>query len=280
MSAAGRNIWSVFKREFKSYFLTPVGYVVAGIVAVISGLAFSISFITFAKITQSPSQYAYSSVPDFEETLLGPYLVFCGLLIMFISPLITMRLLAEEKHKGTIELLLTYPLRDRDIIFGKYFAAMAMVLVMMLVVAVDLGIVAYFVKVEPAVLVFGLLTVVLMSSAFISLGFFVSSVVQNQITSAALTFGLFLLTYVLGNLGEELPKASPVPADWPAAIQGAASFVYFIFRGLAVELAMDAHARDMTQGVFQPKDVAYYLVFTAFFLFLTFRSLESRNWRG
>lgn len=280
MGASGRTMWAVFKREFKGYFLTPVGYVVVGMVALISGLAFTISFITFAKITQAPSQYAYSSVPDFEETLLGPYLVFCGLLIMFMSPLITMRLLAEEKHKGTIELLLTYPLRDRDIIFGKYLAAMAMVLVMMLTISMNLGIVAYFVDVEPAVLVFGLLTVILMSAAFISLGFLISALVQNQITSAALTFGLFLLSYVVGNLGGDLPKVCPVPANWPAALQGPVSFVYLVFRGLATELALDAHARDMAQGVFQPKDVAYYLLFSAFFLFLTFRALESRNWKG
>lgn len=277
---SARNTWAVCKREFKSYFLTPVGYVVVGMVAVISGLAFTLTFFMFAQITQSPSQYGYPSVPDFEETFLSPFLVFCGMLIMFLTPLITMRLLAEERHRGTIELLLTYPLRDREIIFGKYFAAMGMVLVMMLVLSVHLAVVSCFVAAEPAVLVFGVVTVFLMSAAFISLGMFVSSVTRNQITSGTVTFGLTLVLYVIGNLGADLPAQGPIPAAWPELVRAPFQFLYGIFRALMTELALDAHARDMAQGVFQPKDIAYYLLFSAFFIFLTFRALESRHWRG
>ena len=274
------NTWAVCKREFKSFFLTPIGYVVVGMVAVISGLAFAASFLTYVRMSQAPGQYAYTAVPDFEETLLSPFLVFCGMLIMFLSPLITMRLLAEEKHRGTIELLLTYPLRDRAVVFGKYLAAMGMVLVMMLIIGVDLVVVAVLVKVEPAVLVFGLVTVFLMSAAFISLGLFVSSVTRNQITSATVSFGAFLMLYILGNLGEDLPTENPVPAAWPEILRTLVGFVYRVFRQLVMEMPLDAHAKEMAQGIFDPKDVAYYVLFTAFFLFLTFRSLESRNWRG
>lgn len=275
-----RNTWAVCKREFSSFFLTPVGYVVVGMVAVISGLAFTISFLTYVKISQSPAQYAYSTVPDFEETLLSPYLVFCGVLIMFLSPLITMRLLAEEKHRGTSELLLTYPLRDRDIIFGKYLAAMGMVLVMMLIIGVDLSLVGRYVHVEPLVLLFGLVAVFLMSAAVISLGLFVSAVTRNQITSGTITFGVYLILYIAGNLGEDLPKANPTPALWPEAIRAPIGFAYSVFRGLVLEMPLDAHAKDMALGVAEPKDIMYYLLFCAFFLFLTFRAMESRNWRG
>ena len=124
-----RNTWAVCKREFVSYFITPVGYVVAGVFALISGIGFAASFIGYARATQSPSAYGYTGVPDFEETLLSPFLVFCGLLIMFIGPLVTMRLLAEEKNRGTAELLLTHPLRNREIVFGKYGAALGVLLV-------------------------------------------------------------------------------------------------------------------------------------------------------
>ena len=275
-----RNTWAVCKREFASYFLTPIGYVVVGIFTAISGLAFSITFLTYEKISQSPADYAYSMVPDFEETLLSPFLVFCGMLIMFLSPLITMRLLAEERHRGTIELLLTHPLRDREIIFGKYLAAMGMVLVMMAFIAVDLALVGRYVDVEPAVLVFGLLTVVLMAAAFISLGLFVSAMTRNQITSGSITFGLNFILYILGNLGEDLPEKNPTPETWPAAIQSAVGFLYGVFRAFVLEMPLDAHAKDMAQGICQPKDIAYYVLFTAFFLFLTFRALESRHWRG
>jgi len=275
-----RNAWAVCKREFASYFLTPIGYVVVGMVAAISGLAFTASFNFYSQVSQAPDQFGYATVPDFEETLLGPFLVFCGMLIMFLSPLITMRLLAEERHRGTIELLLTHPLRDRDIIFGKYAAAMGMVLVMLLAIAVDLVVVRYFVAVEPVVLAFGILTVLLMAASFISLGLFISAVTRNQITAGTLTFGLSLLFYIIGSLGEDLPETVTAPETWPAALNAPVQAVYGVVRAVILELSLDAHAEDMAQGIFQPKDVAYYVLFAAFFLFLTFRALESRQWRS
>jgi ABC-2 type transport system permease protein len=274
-----KNTWAVCKREFKSYFLTPVGYVVVGMVSVIAGIAFTMSIIYYAKMSQDPVQFGLSSPPDFEEWLLSPFLVFCGMLIMFLSPLITMRLFAEEKHRGTIELLLTHPLRDREIIFGKYLAAMGMVLTMMLVLSVDLLIINHFVDVEPLVLIFGVVTVALMGSAFISLGMFVSSITRNQITSGTITFGIMMLLYVVGNLGEELPKVNPTPANWPERMRLMIGYIYDAFRGLTMELSVDAHAKNMAQGFVQPSDIVYYLLFSAFFIFLTFRALESRNWR-
>jgi ABC-2 type transport system permease protein len=276
-----RNTWAVCKREFKSFFLTPVGYVVVGMFAVIAGMSFSISFITHSDITQNPTMYAYTAVPDFEETFLSPYLVFCGMLIMFLAPLLTMRLLAEERHRGTIEFLLTQPLRDREIIFGKYLAALGVLGVMMLVVGVNLCIMGWFVdNVETPVLIFGVLTVFLMGAACISLGLFVSSVTKTQIMSGTITFGATLILFILGNLGEDMPAESPVPEGWPAGLRTFIAFFYRVFRGLVMELPIDAHARDMALGVVQPLDIAYYVLFSAFFLFLTFRALESRNWRG
>ena len=89
-----RNTWAVCKREFASYFLTPVGYVVSGMVAAIAGLGFTVSFLSYATMSQSPSTYGFNTVPDFEETLLSPFLVFCGMLIMFLSPLLTNSILS------------------------------------------------------------------------------------------------------------------------------------------------------------------------------------------
>ncbi len=274
-----RNLWAVCRREFAGFFLTPVGYVVVGMFAAISGIAFTLSLLTYAKMSMAPTSYGYTTTPDFTETLLSPYLVFCGMLLMFLSPLITMRLLAEEKHRGTMELLLTWPLRDRDIIFGKYLAAMGMVVIMILVIAVHLVLVAHFTALEPAVLAFGLLAVLLMGAAFISLGLFISAVTRNQITSAVITFGINLLLYVAGNLGERMPEANPTPLAWPEFARGAIGQAYQVLRGLALELPVDAHAKEMALGVVQPRDIGYYVLFSAFFLFLAFRAFESRNWR-
>lgn len=275
-----RNIWAVCKREFASYFVTPIGYVLVGTYGAITGVVFIYQFIWYTRVSQSPTVWDYPGVPDFEETMLSPFLVLCGELLIFLGPLITMRLLAEEKNRGTMELLLTYPLRDREIVFGKYFAALGMILVMMGVVAVDLGLVGWFTDVEPAVLVFGLMTVFLMGAAFASAGLLISALARNQITAATATFGVFFVSYVLGVVGKGLSPANPAPDSWGAGLRSAVGFFYGLFRNLVLELPMNAHAKEMAQGIVQAEDIAYYVLFSAFFLFLTFRALESRKWRA
>ena len=275
-----RRIMAVCKREFASYFLTPIGYVVVGTYAAISGIGFAAVFIIHCRMTQSPSTFGLEKIPDLEEAFLSPFLVFCGQMFLFIGPFVTMRLLAEEKNRGTMELLLTHPLRHRDIIFGKYLAAVGVVLVLMAFVGVELSVMAAYTSVEPAVLWFGLLGVFLMSVAFLALGMFVSAVTRNQITAATVTFALVFISYILGTFAGDLPEQNPAPVEMLAWAREAFGFVYGLFRGLASELPLDAHLREMALGVMRPHDVVYYVLFTAFFLFLTFRALESRKWRA
>ncbi|HRI86787.1 MAG TPA: ABC transporter permease subunit [Candidatus Hydrogenedentes bacterium] len=275
-----RSAWSVAKRELSSFFTTPVGYVIVGTYAAISGLGFAASFTEFCAITVNPAEKGYEGVPKLEELLISPYLLFCGQLLMFIGPLITMRLLAEERSRGTIELLLTYPLRDRDIVFGKYGAAMIIVLVLMSIVGVHLAVVGYYTDVEPAVLAFGLLTLFLMSGAFMSLGLFVSAWTRSPVTAGIVTFALWFISYIVGTFGQSLPAAPEIPAQLGVNAARAIAFFWGIFRQLVVELPLDRHAERMAQGIVQPQDIAYYVLFTAFFLFLTFRALESRQWRA
>ena len=273
-------VLTVAKREFAAFFQTPVGYVITAIFAAITGFGFVMNFFMYAQISQAPSTHGYSTMPDFEEYVLSPYLVFCGLMIMFLSPLITMWLIAGERHKGTIELLLTYPLRDRDIIFGKFLAAMGIVGVLLLVIAVHLGIIFAFVDIEVTVLAFGLLAVLLMGATFVSLGLFISSLTRNPTTSGTITFGLCLLFFIISSVGDKLPEGNPAPENLNAGLRSVVGQIYTIARTFIQELAVDAHAEEMAQGIFQPQDIAYYLLITSFFLFLTFRALESRNWRA
>ncbi|GMU92262.1 MAG: hypothetical protein AMXMBFR4_13200 [Candidatus Hydrogenedentota bacterium] len=274
------NILAVCKRELVSFFTTPVGYVIVITYAAISGLAFAATFILFCRITVSPSSYMYQGVPKLEELMLSPYLVFCGQLVLFIGPLITMRLLAEERNRGTMELLLTYPLRDRDIVFGKYLASLGIVLVLLCVISVHMAILGYYTDVELAVLLFGLLTVFLMSAAFMALGLFISALTSSQITAGALTFGLWFVMYILGTFGSDMKEHLAVPGQWGINVQRAVDFFYRVFRQVVLELPLDAHAEQMAQGIVQPKDIAYYVLFATYFLFLTFRALESRKWRA
>lgn len=275
-----RNMWAVCKREVKGYFTTPVGFVILGAFAALSGLYFAINFLIYAESTVHLSGRPNEEVPAIEEYFLSPYLVLCGQLIMFIGPLITMRLLAEERNRGTMELLLTYPLSDRQIVGGKYLASLCMLMLMIATLGTHMIIVSRFSEVEPGVLAFGMLTVFLMGAAFLSMGLFVSAMAQNQITAGAITFGLWLILWVLGRLGRQMPATVPVPDEWPDWAARAGAYFYDVFRAFVRELPLDAHAQDMAEGVLRPHDVTYYLLVIAFFLFLTLRALESRQWRG
>ena len=164
-----KSAWNIAKREFVSFFVTPSGYVVLGLIALLTGIAFVLSFLTYVQISQSPFQFGYTMVPDFEETFLSPYFVFCGIMIMFLSPLITMRLISEEYHKGTMELLLTYPLRDRDIIFGKFASALTILLLAVVLIAINVFLLLPFTDMEWSVFLFGLCSVFLMGMAILSL---------------------------------------------------------------------------------------------------------------
>ena len=274
------NTWAVAKRELRGYFTTPVGYVILGAFAALSGLFFARSFIAYAEITASPADFGHDAVPDLEEWMVSPYLVLCGQLIMFIGPLVTMRLLAEERNRGTMEFLLTYPLRDREIVFGKYLAGVCMVGLMVSLLVAHMALVAVYSDVEPLVLVFGLFTVLLMGAAFTSMGLFVSALSSNQVTAGVLTFVLWLTSWFIGSLAKSMPEVLALPQGMPPAVTKAAAFIYDLFRGLLTELPLDAHAQDMAEGVIRPHDVAYYVLFIAFFLFLTLRAFESRKWRA
>lgn len=275
-----RNAWAVCKRELRGFFTTPVGYVVLGAFALITGMYFARAFILYAAYTESPDEIGLDAVPALEEWMVSPYLVLCGQIIMFLGPLITMRLLAEERNRGTMELLLTYPLTDREIVWGKYLASVCLVCIMTCVVVVHLSIVYYFTEIEFSVLVFGVLTVILMGSAFTSMGLFVSALSSNQITAGVLTFALWLGSYITGRFAEELPEGVAVSASWPPFAQDLALFAYQLFRAVMVQLPLDAHAEHMAEGVVEPRDVAYYLIVIAFFLFLSMRAVESRRWRA
>jgi len=275
-----RNTWAVCKRELKSYFTTPVGYVILASFAALSGIFFAASFIEYASYTETPREKGLEGVPDLEEWMLSPFLVLCGQLIMFLGPLITMKLLAEERNRGTFELLMTYPLTDRQIVFGKYLASVVLVILLTSLITVHMGIVSYFGNIEPAVLVFGLLTVILMGAAFTSMGLFVSALSNNQITAGVMTFAVWLITYIAGRLAADLDAEIPIPSNWPEFAQSAAAFAYTLVRALLVELPLDAHAEEMAEGIVEPRDIIYYLLVIAFFLFCTLRAVEARRWRS
>lgn len=272
--------WAICKRELRAFFTTPIGYIVLGIYALVAGLGFTASFLFYAKLSASPSTYDYAAVPDFEETFLSPFLNYCGLVFMFIVPLLTMRLFAEERNQGTIELLFTHPLRDRDIVFGKFLAGLLVVLAMVLLLIVEVTLVYRYTQVEAVVLALGLVSVLMMGAAYLSVGLFVSALCKNQITAAVMTFGVFFLLFILGYFAGELPEENEAIKSWPEQYRLVANGLYGLVRGIAMSLPVEAHARELAEGVLRPTDLIYYPLFCVFFLFLTFRALEARRWKA
>jgi ABC-2 type transport system permease protein len=179
---------------------------------------------------------------------------------MMIVPLLTMRLLAEEKRTGTAELLFTYPLTDWGVILGKYLAALLVFLVFLLLTAGNALAFATVASIDWGALASGYLGLILLGGSFLALGLFVSSLTENQIIAAVTAFGLLLLFWIIG---------------WYQEVGGGSA----IGRVLHFLSMMD-HYETFTRGVIDTRDLIYYLSFIYFFLFLTKRQLESRRWRA
>lgn len=182
-----------------------------------------------------------------------------SVIMLLMMPILTMRLFAEEKKTGTIELLLTYPVRDVEVLLGKYAAALTLFLAMLSLTAFYPGLVAYFARLEPGPILAGYLGLALMGVTFLAIGILASSLTENQIVASVATFGVLLVFWAIG---------------WSANFAGP------VWGKLLSHLSLLEHFGSFSKGVIDTKDVIYYLNFTILALFLTLRSLESKRWRG
>ncbi len=244
------KVWCVFKKELRLYFGLFIAYSLAASFLVLSGYFFYTDMIfydlfgTFMDITSSLWQY---------------YFLDLRFVAMLIIPLLTMRLFAEEKKLGTIELLWTYPLKDLHIILGKFLAC---VFIFELMVACTLVYLVMFASVytfDWGPPLAGYLGVALLGATFIACGTFISSLTENQAVSAMSTYGLLVFFWFL-TWNEE--------ALGPQLI------------GIVSRLSLYDRFEDFAKGVINTKDIGFFVLVTLLFLYLTLRSLESRKWRG
>jgi ABC-2 type transport system permease protein len=254
------RVWPIFKKELRLYFTSPVAWVVLTIFLVIGGYFFYsiFAFFTLASM-QSAMNPAMGRDLNVTESVMRPLFSNISVILLLLMPLVTMRLFAEERRSGTIELLLTYPVRDGAVLAGKYLAALALYAIMIGMTMLYPGIVMYFAKLEWGPVLTGYLGLLLMGAAFISVGVFTSSLTENQIVAAIITFGVLLIFWILG---------------WSADYAGGATGRVLQF------LSILEHNDSFSRGVLDTKDVLYYLNFTLLALFLTLRSLEARRWKG
>jgi ABC-2 type transport system permease protein len=197
---------------------------------------------------------------NINEYMIRPLFGNTGVIMLFVLPMITMRSYAEEKRSGTIELLLSSPLTDMQIILGKFLGAVTLFAMMLGVTAIPMSFLFYYGEPELAPVLSGYLGLSLMGASFISIGLLISSATKNQVVAGMITFAVLLLFWVISWLGD--------PASGSTSSQ------------VLAYLSVLDHFDDFSKGVIDTSHLVYYLSFITLGLFLTAKSVDSVRWRG
>ena len=253
-----RNILLVCQKEFKGYFVSPIAYLLMAFFGLIFGFAFYTStrdFVRFSLQSQMMGQGGPVSVND----IIRPLLQFAATVALFLIPMITMRLFAEEKKSGTIELLLTSPVNDIEIILGKWFGAMLLFLCVLGMSALNIAMLFFFGKPDLKPVLVAYLGLILQGGCLLAIGAFISTLTKNQIIAGGVTFFVCLLLWLL---------------SWFTAFDttGGAQVINY--------LSIVTHFENFGKGVLDSKDIVFYLSMIFFCLFITSRSMESLRWRA
>jgi ABC-2 type transport system permease protein len=235
-----KNVWAVAQRELRSYFLSPLAYVVIALFLALSGYLFA---LILANGRQASLQGLVQNV---------------SVLYLFIVPAISMRLLAEEQRSGTIELLLTNPVQEWEIVTGKFLASVLLVVVMLVLTLLYPLFLYIFGSPDTGPIITGYLGILLQAAAFLSVGLWASSLTSNQIVAAIIAFALLLVLWLSDNLGQFLGGTVGSIVSYTSVIN---------------------HFQSFPQGVIQSNDVIYYVTLILGGIVLSTLSLQSRRYR-
>jgi len=254
-----RNIVAIAQKELKSYFSSPIAYIVIGLFALFYGYFFALMLQVFVRNSMNMGQMGGQQPMNLNQDMLRPVLQNVTILLLFVLPAITMRSYAEERRSGTIELLLTSPLSDFQIIMGKFLGALTLYASMLAVTVIHLGILFWYGSPELKPLLTSYLGLLLLGGSFLSVGLFISTLTTNQIVSYIVTFSVFLLLWVISWFGS-------ISTGWVT--------------DLTAYLSIIEHFDDFSKGVIDTTHVVYYLSLITFGLFLTAKSVDTARWRG
>ncbi len=254
-----RNTWIVFRKEIRSYFVSPIAYLLLTMFAVIFGFFFW-NALGFFVIRGMESQMSGQSFPmNLNEMVIRPLLSNMSVIGLFFIPMITMRLFAEEKRNGTIELLATSPVRDVEVILGKWLAALSLYACMLLFTALNFAFLFRYGNPDWKPLAIGYLGLLLEAGGLLAIGTFISTLTKNQIIAGATTFGVCLLLWVL---------------DWVSGYETAT------WAQVLSYISVVPHFQSFARGVIDSKDAIFYVTVIFVGLFFTVRSMESLRWRS
>jgi ABC-2 type transport system permease protein len=254
-----RNIWTICQKELHSYFVSPIAYLLLTMFGLIFGFFFW-NVLAYFVIAGIEMQMRGQMGPmDLNEQIIRPLLSNVSLLGLFFIPMITMRLFAEEKRTGTIELLATSPVTDLEVILGKWLAAMALYSCLLLFTALNFAFLFKYGNPDWKPLAIGYLGLLLQAGALLAIGTFISTLTKNQIIAGAVTFGVCLLLWVL---------------DWVSGYETAT------WARVLSYLSVITHFDSFGRGVLESKEAVFYLTAIFLGLFFTARSMESLRWRS
>jgi len=228
------------KKELRSFFDSPIAYIVITIFLLISGWFF---FSDLFLVNQASLRNLFNIIP---------------FIFMFFVPAVTMRLISEEKRSGTIEILLTLPVKNYEIILGKFLAGLMLIFVAVILTLVYTLTLSGLGDLDFGSVIAGYVGLIFLGATYLSIGVFTSSLTQNQIVAFITSFVIIFALYMLDKVLIFLP-----------------SFLSSFFEYLSV----DYHFSNISRGVIDSRDVIYYLSLIFFFLFLAVKALESRKWR-
>ncbi len=234
-------MWAIYKRELKSYFITPIGYIFAGMFIAVSGALFAYTTL----LTQNSS---------------GMYTYFVLLLIVFcvLLPLLTMKLFSEERKSRTEQILLTAPVTLTGVVFAKYFAALTIFAASLAVNSLNFVLLYFYGNPNLAVILTNIVGLFLVGSAFIALGMFLSALTENQLIAAVSSIAIIAVLLLTSLIAQQ------IPVEW----------LRLIIRWFSV---VDRYS-PFTVGYFDIPALIYFMSFTGVFVFLTVRVYEKRRW--
>ena len=253
------NILTLAQKELRAYFASPIAYVLLVFFALLFGYFYASSINFVVQLSMGQFGMGGPQIVNINEFMIRPLFGNTAVILLFFLPMLTMRSFAEEKRSGTIELLLTSPLTDFQIIMGKFLGAMSLYALMLSLTVIHIGVLFWYGEPEWGPVLSGYLGLLLMGGSFISVGLAISSMTSNQIVAAVSTFAVLLLFWIINWIGDASGTTT---------------------QSVLAYLSILEHFDDFSKGVIDTSHLTYYVSFITLGLFLTAKSLDMARWNG
>ena len=254
-----RAFIAIYLKEMRAYLSSPIAYALMVAYLAVTGYFFYTAAAQYAFISLQAMQNPMLANMKLHQFLVGPLLGNQSIILLLVVPLLTMRLLSEEKRTGTIELLLSYPLGDTCVVLAKFAAAWSMVALMLFFSAGQMVLLSTLAQVHWSGILVGYLGLLLLGGGFVAFGIMISAATENQIISAVGSFAGLLILWIINWSGETMGNQAG---------------------SLFKSLSLGEHFMRFPQGLLDTADLAYFVLFIFFFLFVGIRNLEAKRWKA